>query len=202
MPDTQDKRSSGFDLRAVNQTVIAEYRATGGALQKTLPGSRLVLLTTAGRRTGRDHTTPLGYVTDPADPATAAGPGTSPSPDTAPSPDTTLTLDVAPRSDGAQPADGAGSEGDSGRSVRPERIVVFASNMAATSDPDWYRNLTANPKVIVELGSDRFEAAAETVSGAERARLHQALVDAMPGLHDHQDRTEREIPVVVLAPLR
>jgi len=152
MPETQDARRPGFDIRAVNQTVIAEYRATGGALQKTLPGSRLVLLTTTGRRTGREHTTPLGYVRDDAD--------------------------------------------------TTERIIVFASNIAAPRDPDWYRNLTANPKVVVELGSERLEAEALTATGAERERLYRALVETMPGIQGHQEQAEREIPVVVLALLR
>ncbi|MCK9893864.1 nitroreductase/quinone reductase family protein [Frankia sp. AgB32] len=177
MPDTQDTRSPGFDLRAVNQTVIAEYRATGGALVKTLPGSRLVLLTTTGRRTGKDHTTPLGYVTDTGDREDQEDPAT-PSATTGPA-------------DLAHPTGG-----------RPDRIIVFASNMAAPRDPDWYRNLTANPKVVVELGTDRFEAEAVSAVDTERARLHEALVAAMPGLRDHQDRVDREIPVVVLSPLR
>ncbi|EIV93176.1 nitroreductase family deazaflavin-dependent oxidoreductase [Frankia sp. QA3] len=167
MSDTQDPRSPGFDIRAVNQTVIAEYRATGGALEKTLPGSRLVLLTTTGRRSGREHTTPLGYVTDDAH-------------------------------GGAAGDDQAGGSGQDGRHGR---IIVFASNMAAPRHPDWYRNLTANPKVTVELGTDRFPAQASTATGAERERLYQALVETMPGIRGHQEQVEREIPVVVLAAL-
>lgn len=64
MTETRDPRSRGFDFRVVNQAVIAEYRANGGRLEKTLSGSRLLLLTTVGERTGRPHTTPLGYVVD------------------------------------------------------------------------------------------------------------------------------------------
>lgn len=64
MTETRDAQSRGFDFRVVNQTVITEYRATGGKLEKTLAGSRLLLLTTVGERTGHGHTTPLGYVVD------------------------------------------------------------------------------------------------------------------------------------------
>ncbi|WP_018500053.1 nitroreductase/quinone reductase family protein [Parafrankia discariae] len=64
MTETRAADSRGFDFRVVNQAVIAEYRANGGRLEKTLSGSRLLLLTTVGERTGRPHTTPLGYVTD------------------------------------------------------------------------------------------------------------------------------------------
>ncbi|CAO5167748.1 F420H(2)-dependent quinone reductase [Frankia sp. AiPs1] len=181
-PATQDPRSPGFDLRAVNQTVITEYRATGGVLEKTLPGSRLVLLTTTGRRTGREHTTPLGYVTDPLGaPTDPLGQAADP-------------LGQAAESwDAGRPA-GAGSPGG-----RPDRLVVFASNMAAPRHPDWYLNLTANPKVVVELGRERVEAEAVTAVGAERDRLHAALAETMPGIRGHQEQVEREIPVVVLA---
>ncbi|WP_101829795.1 nitroreductase/quinone reductase family protein [Frankia canadensis] len=178
MPDTQDAPRPGFDIRAVNQTVIAEYRATGGELVKTLPGSRLVLLTTTGRRTGREHTTPLGYVRDTAteDSASAGG-----------------------NADGGGESDPGGNDGDSNGGGR---IVVFASNMAAPRDPDWYRNLAANPKVVVELGTERHEAEALTATGTERERLYQALVAAMPGIQGHQEQVDREIPVVVLSLLR
>jgi deazaflavin-dependent oxidoreductase (nitroreductase family) len=33
-------------------------------------------------------------------------------------------------------------------------IAVFASKAGAPTDPDWYRNLRANPKVTVEIGSE------------------------------------------------
>ncbi|CAJ60846.1 MULTISPECIES: nitroreductase/quinone reductase family protein [Frankia] len=178
MSDTQDPRSPGFDIRAVNQTVIAEYRATGGALEKTLPGSRLVLLTTTGRHSGREHTTPLGYVTDSA----ADSPADAP------------TDEI--------PTDEEHQAGGNGRAGRHDRIIVFASNMAASRHPDWYRNLTANPKVTVELGDDRFAAQASTATGTERERLYQALVETMPGIRGHQEQVEREIPVVVLSALR
>jgi deazaflavin-dependent oxidoreductase (nitroreductase family) len=36
----------------------------------------------------------------------------------------------------------------------PDRIVLWASAMAASSHPDWYRNLVANPQVSVELITD------------------------------------------------
>ncbi|MCM3883768.1 nitroreductase/quinone reductase family protein [Frankia sp. R82] len=180
MADTQDPRSPGFDLKAVNQTVIAEYRATGGVLERTLPGSRLVLLTTIGRRSGQEHTTPLGYVTDNSpDPASSPGEGHA----SADRPDRSVRDD-----------------GTDGR--RPDRLVVFASNMASPRHPDWYLNLTTNPKVVVELGHEHLDAVATTATGDERVRLHAALVETMPGIRGHQEQVDRDIPVVVLALLR
>ncbi|GAA1263963.1 nitroreductase/quinone reductase family protein [Pseudonocardia aurantiaca] len=49
---------------AGNADVIEEFRANGGQVGGWLTGAPLVLLTTAGRRTGRPHTTPAVYLRD------------------------------------------------------------------------------------------------------------------------------------------
>ena len=199
MAETLDPRSHAFDLRAVNQAVIAEFRASGGRLRTILPGSRILLLTTTGARTGRPHTTPLGYVhadTVLADTAHAdTAHADTVHADTA-HPDAAhagLPVEAVP---GAGP-DGPPAGAAAGR--RPRRLAVYASNMAAPTHPQWYRNLVANPRVSVELGGERFDALASTATGAERDRLYEALVAAMPGLRSHREQTDREIPVVVLA---
>ncbi|MEU2155374.1 nitroreductase/quinone reductase family protein [Streptomyces sp. NPDC019396] len=47
-----------------NQQVIEEFRANGGVVGGPFEGSRLLLLTTTGARSGARHTTPLGYLPD------------------------------------------------------------------------------------------------------------------------------------------
>ncbi|TDC08210.1 nitroreductase family deazaflavin-dependent oxidoreductase, partial [Streptomyces sp. 8K308] len=47
-----------------NDQIIAEFRANNGRVGGPFEGADLVLLTTAGRRTGRPHTTPAGYRRD------------------------------------------------------------------------------------------------------------------------------------------
>jgi deazaflavin-dependent oxidoreductase (nitroreductase family) len=49
---------------AGNADVIEEFRANGGQVGGWLAGAPLVLLTTAGRRTGRPHTIPTAYRRD------------------------------------------------------------------------------------------------------------------------------------------
>jgi deazaflavin-dependent oxidoreductase (nitroreductase family) len=85
-------------------------------------------------------------------------------------------------------------------SARPDdgRLMVIASNLGAPSHPDWYRNLVANPRVTVELGTETFEATATTATGDERARLWAALLESHPFFADHQAKTSREIPLVLL----
>lgn len=47
-----------------NQTIIDEFRANNGAVGGPFEGGRLILLTTTGARTGRPHTTPVGFLPD------------------------------------------------------------------------------------------------------------------------------------------
>jgi len=79
-----------------------------------------------------------------------------------------------------------------------ERIVVFASKAGAPTNPAWYHNLVANPIVTVEVGMATFHAAAVVAEGEERQRLWDLQVERMPGFGEYQDRTTRQIPVVVL----
>lgn len=47
-----------------NKQVIDEFRANNGQVGGYFEGARLLLLTTTGARSGRPHTTPLGYLPD------------------------------------------------------------------------------------------------------------------------------------------
>jgi deazaflavin-dependent oxidoreductase (nitroreductase family) len=79
-----------------------------------------------------------------------------------------------------------------------DRLVILASKSGAPTDPDWYRNLVANPVVGVELGTEKFEADATITQGEERERLYAQHAALMPGFADYQRNTTRQIPVVVL----
>lgn len=52
------------DMNTFNESVIEQYRAAGGVLDGMLAGIPLLLLTTTGRRSGHQHTIPLGFVED------------------------------------------------------------------------------------------------------------------------------------------
>ncbi|MFI6141216.1 nitroreductase/quinone reductase family protein [Streptomyces griseus] len=49
---------------AFQQSVITEFRANAGKVGGPFEGADLLLLTTTGARSGKPHTTPLGYVRD------------------------------------------------------------------------------------------------------------------------------------------
>lgn len=79
--------------------------------------------------------------------------------------------------------------------------VVIASKGGSPRHPAWYLNLADRPEVGVQIATRRFDARARTSAGEERARLWRQMVEIYPPYVDYQEKTEREIPVVVLEPL-
>ena len=80
-----------------------------------------------------------------------------------------------------------------------ESMLVIASKGGAPTNPDWYYNLKANPKVDVEVGTETFPVEAAEVTGAEREELWAEIVAEYPGFGEYQEKTARVIPVIRLA---
>jgi deazaflavin-dependent oxidoreductase (nitroreductase family) len=76
--------------------------------------------------------------------------------------------------------------------------LVVASYGGAPEDPQWYRNLVANPRVRLRVKTERFDAIAETLSPQDKARVWPKLVEIFAPYEDYQRKTERDIPVVRL----
>jgi deazaflavin-dependent oxidoreductase (nitroreductase family) len=56
--------SEAIDINAINRDVVAQFRANGGkVLEGRFAGSRLLLLTTKGAKTGATRVNPLMYAT-------------------------------------------------------------------------------------------------------------------------------------------
>jgi deazaflavin-dependent oxidoreductase (nitroreductase family) len=79
-----------------------------------------------------------------------------------------------------------------------DRLLVIASNIGAPKHPDWYLNLVANPQVTVEVGNESYQAQARPAEGAERNRLWSLLKQNYPFFAEHEQKTDRVIPVVIL----
>jgi deazaflavin-dependent oxidoreductase (nitroreductase family) len=80
-----------------------------------------------------------------------------------------------------------------------DRVIIIASMGGAPTNPAWFHNIKANPKVTVELGDETFEAEAEVLTeGAERQRLFDQQAELMPNFKQYQEKTDRVIPVVTL----
>lgn len=79
-------------------------------------------------------------------------------------------------------------------------FVIIASKGGAPNHPAWYLNLRDNPQVEVQVAADSFRARAETIEGERRQKLWDLMVEIWPDYKNYQQKTDRQIPVVVLHP--
>ena len=79
-----------------------------------------------------------------------------------------------------------------------DRIVVIASFAGGPKSPPWYHNLVANPEATVEVGSERFRVRATVTTSEERQRLYNRQAEQIPIFTEYQQKTTRQIPVLVL----
>jgi deazaflavin-dependent oxidoreductase (nitroreductase family) len=77
-------------------------------------------------------------------------------------------------------------------------LAVFASKGGAPNNPDWFHNVVANPDVTVELAEESYPAKARVATGEERERIFETQKAQMPQFAEYEQKTTREIPVVVL----
>ena len=124
---------------------VRVYRETDGARGYDWRGTTILLLTTKGRVSGEERTTPLIHRTD----------------------------------------------GDRG--------IVIASKGGAPEDPDWYKNMQADPHATIQVKGDVIPVVMSTAEGDERERLWKLMAEVWPGYDDYQASTDRKIPVVVLS---
>ncbi len=123
---------------------VKRYQETDGAEGHDWQGTQVLLLSTTGRRSGEERTTPLIYG----------------------------------EHDGA--------------------YLVVGSKGGADAPPAWLLNLEADPEVKVQVRGDRFSARARLATSQEKPALWTTMVGHWPPYDEYQQKTTREIPVVVL----
>jgi deazaflavin-dependent oxidoreductase (nitroreductase family) len=79
-----------------------------------------------------------------------------------------------------------------------DRYIVVASKAGASTNPAWYHNLLTNPQATVELPTESFHVQARIPVGQEREELFQNVVERFPIYAHYQQRTVRDIPIIVL----
>jgi deazaflavin-dependent oxidoreductase (nitroreductase family) len=79
-----------------------------------------------------------------------------------------------------------------------ERYVVVGSNSGRPANPEWLRNIEAQPSVTVEVGTERFQAIATVAAGEGRRRLLDAHIAAIPIFGRYEQMAGRQLPVVTL----
>jgi deazaflavin-dependent oxidoreductase (nitroreductase family) len=78
--------------------------------------------------------------------------------------------------------------------------AVFASKGGAPSNPDWCHNLKANPRAKIEVGTETHDVVARVAEGDERQRIWSRQIEVMPAFGEYEQRSGRQIPVVILEP--
>ena len=76
--------------------------------------------------------------------------------------------------------------------------IVIASNGGSEAPPAWFRNLEADPEVEVQIKADRFRARARVATAEEKPAMWASMVEVWPAYDEYQEKSSRQIPVVVL----
>ena len=80
------------------------------------------------------------------------------------------------------------------------RFVIVASLAGAPRHPACFLNLEANRRVRLQVRGRRFAATARRASVEEKAQLWPRLVAMYPAYEGYQNRTARDLPVVIATP--
>jgi deazaflavin-dependent oxidoreductase (nitroreductase family) len=123
---------------------VRRYRETDGEEGHDWRGTRTLILTTTGRKSGEQRSNPLIY----------------------------------------------------GRSG--EEFLIVASNGGADTPPAWYLNLEANPEADIQVKADRFKVRTRVATPDEKPELWRTMTAEWPAYDKYQEKTAREIPVVIL----
>ncbi len=77
--------------------------------------------------------------------------------------------------------------------------LVVASKGGADDPPAWYLNLRDDPSAQIQVRGDRFPVRARDATPEEKPELWRVMTSVWPAYDESQEKTDREIPVVVLS---
>ena len=80
------------------------------------------------------------------------------------------------------------------------RWLLVASYGGDDRDPQWFKNLQANPEATLQTGADTIPVRAAVATPEEKSVLWPKVVAAYKGYEGYQRKTSRDIPVVILTP--
>jgi deazaflavin-dependent oxidoreductase (nitroreductase family) len=83
-----------------------------------------------------------------------------------------------------------------------ERYVLCASNGGSPQHPGWYHNLCATGRAEIQVGPEHLAVRTRTADPAERSRLFPRFVEMYKGYAAYEDKTSRQIPLMLLTPDR
>ena len=80
------------------------------------------------------------------------------------------------------------------------RIVLVASQGGRATNPMWYLNLKADPKIRFQTKAGVFDLIARDATDAERDEYWPKLDAMYPDFVDYRSYTDRKIPIIFLDP--
>ncbi|MCU0258391.1 MAG: nitroreductase family deazaflavin-dependent oxidoreductase [Solirubrobacteraceae bacterium] len=78
------------------------------------------------------------------------------------------------------------------------RWVIVASKGGTPEHPAWFLNLEADPEATIQVQAEEIPVRMSVAEGEERSRLWRLMAEVWPDYDAYQERTEREIPIVLL----
>ncbi|GHO99766.1 nitroreductase [Reticulibacter mediterranei] len=79
--------------------------------------------------------------------------------------------------------------------------VLTGSIGGAPKHPGWFFNLRDNPQAVIQVKNRRFNVVAKVAGKEKKRELWMRLVAALPFYEAYQQKTTREIPMVILHPM-
>jgi deazaflavin-dependent oxidoreductase (nitroreductase family) len=76
--------------------------------------------------------------------------------------------------------------------------AIFGSKGGGPTNPEWVHNIAANPDSAVEVGTATVRVRAHRADGEERTRIWEEQKRRNPSFAAYEQKTTREIPVIVL----
>ena len=77
--------------------------------------------------------------------------------------------------------------------------VIVASKGGAPEDPAWFSNMQADPDATIQVLAEEIPVRMSVAEGEEHGRLWTLMTEVWPAYDEYQAKTDREIPIVVLA---
>jgi deazaflavin-dependent oxidoreductase (nitroreductase family) len=82
------------------------------------------------------------------------------------------------------------------------KYVIIGSNAGSDKHPAWFHNLRNNPHAKIQINDRTLEVSAEPVGPDRRGQLWARMVEIAPAYANYAKKTSREIPLVLLHPVK
>jgi len=130
------------------KVMVFLYNVSGGRIGGKMGKVPVLLLTTTGRKSGKQRTLPLIYIMDNS------------------------------------------------------AYVITASAGGADKNPGWFFNIRSNPQATIQVKDKHIKVTVEVAGQDKKSELWARLVEVAPNFAGYQKRTSREIPMVILLPVK